>query len=245
VLLTRAAQDAADWAEALAADGAEVKLLPCIRTEAITGPALAARLRAALKQADWLVFTSRRGVDALADLLAEPLPAGLKIATVGQATAARVRERFGRHEAAAGDDIRVGSGTGATLGRELAAEPGIRAGAGCVLALAENAGDALERALIGAGAFVERFDVYRTLPAAALEPKLRLSAMACDTVVLASASAVTGFDNQVNVDLAAQIVTIGPSTSAAVRELGWPVAAEAREPSLAGIIDCLLEKPCA
>jgi uroporphyrinogen-III synthase len=281
LLLTRSAEDTADWAEALAAEGATTVDLPCIQSEAIAAPALAAQLADALAAADWLVLTSRRGVDALAALLkaalhdaqalaatrdAQPLaatrdaqpyaaahdtqpfearslatappdtalPESVKLAAVGTATAASARAHFGRVEL-------VGTSTGAALARELATLPAIRAGARCVLALAENAGDTLARTLGAAGASVRRFDVYRTLPAAPLEPKHRLSALACDTVVFASPSAVTGFEHQVNVDTACQFVTIGPSTSAAVRAREWTVAAEAAEPSLSGIIDAVLE----
>ena len=52
---------------------------------------------------------------------------------------------------------------------------------------------------------------------------------------------MTGFDNQISGDIEQQIVTIGPSTSAAVRKHNWEVAAEAKEPNLNGIIESILE----
>jgi uroporphyrinogen-III synthase len=110
-----------------------------------------------------------------------------------------------------------------------------------VLALAENAGDVLARTLAAAGAKVTRFDVYRTVPAGGGEPKRRLSTLGAETIVFASPSAVTGFDNQIDVDIEPQIVTIGPSTSAAVHAHDWVVAAEARTPQLSGVIDAILE----
>ena len=58
--------------------------------------------------------------------------------------------------------------------------------------------------------------------------------------VLASPSAVTGFVNQVDIDIPVNIFTIGPSTSAAARAQGLAVTAEAREPSLAGILEAML-----
>jgi uroporphyrinogen-III synthase len=234
LLVTRSAEDAASWVESLTAAGAKAIVLPCIETQAIDDPALAERLATSIGDADWLVFTSRRGVEACARLVGRRLPPALQIAAVGEATGALARARFGRID-------RIGHGTAAVLGRELAELPSIRAGARCVLALAENAGDGLERALGAAGASVVRHDVYRTLPAAPVEPKTPLSSLGCDTILFASPSAVTGFANQVNVDLGAQIVTIGPSTSAAVRAHGWEVAAEAREPSLSAIIESVME----
>ena len=234
LLLTRSAEDSAEWAAALATEGAETVILPCIETEAISAAGLAENVAAAVATADWIVVTSRRGADALAALLSEPLPAGVKFAAVGEQTAARLERHFGRCDV-------VGSSTGAVLGAELAARDDVGPGSRFVLALAENAGDALRDALTKAGAAVERFDIYRTIPAPPREPKQRLSALGCRTVIFASPSAVTGFANQVDVDIGCQIVSIGPSTSAAVRRHDWPIAAEAAKPGLAGIIDSVLE----
>ncbi|MNC95772.1 Uroporphyrinogen-III synthase HemD [compost metagenome] len=60
-------------------------------------------------------------------------------------------------------------------------------------------------------------------------------------MIFASPTAVAGFANQIDVDKSGVFVTIGPSTSKAVRERRWDVAAEAREPSLSGIIASMLE----
>jgi uroporphyrinogen-III synthase len=110
-----------------------------------------------------------------------------------------------------------------------------------VLALASNAGPDLASRLAAAGAVVKRFDLYRTVPARPVDPRRPLSGLGCDTVIFASPTAVAGFANQVAVDKAGVFVTIGPSTSQAVRERSWEVAAEAREPSLSGIIASMLE----
>ncbi|HUF73174.1 MAG TPA: uroporphyrinogen-III synthase [Gammaproteobacteria bacterium] len=233
VLLTRSAEDSADWARALAAEGARPIVLPCIATEPCGDPDLGQRIAAALDGADWVVVTSRRGVDALADLTGSKLPAPTRLAAVGETTARRLCERFGR----APD--RTGSGTARALAGMLAAAASH--GERYVLVLAENAGDVLERTLGQAGAEVTRFDVYRTVPAGSGSPKRGLSTLGADTIVFASPSAVTGFGNQIDVDIEPQIVTIGPSTSAAVRAHDWAVAAEAKTPQLSGVIDAILE----
>lgn len=232
VLLTRSAEDSAEWASVIAAEGALPIILPCIAAETCHDAELAAQVTAALDQADWIVFTSRRGVDALAELVGSNPPASARLAAVGDATAERLRERFGRVD-------HIGGGTADALASELATTAA--AGARFVLALAANAGDRLERRLAEAGATVTRFDVYRTVPATRPARKRALSTLGAGTVVFASPSAVTGFDNQVDIDIEPQIVTIGPSTSAAVRAHDWIVAAEATKPSLSGIIETLLE----
>lgn len=234
LLLTRSTEGADEWARALADEGALSILLPCISTELIDAPDLGRRLAAAAEAADWIVFTSPRGVAAFVELTGSSSPPAARLAAVAESTAEYLRRHFGRADL-------VGGGTGKALAAELASHPSIAGGASVVLALAENAGPVLEKTLTDAGAAVTRFDVYRTRPAEAAGTKRDLSTLGCDAVIFASPSAVTGFDNQVNVDKASPFVTIGPTTSAAVRAHDWPVAAEAREPNLAGIVESLLE----
>jgi uroporphyrinogen-III synthase len=66
-----------------------------------------------------------------------------------------------------------------------------------------------------------------------------LSTLRVDNVVLASSSAVAGFLNQIEVDVPVNVYTIGPSTTAAARRAGLAVTAEAREPSLEGILEVM------
>lgn len=68
VLLTRSDEDCAEWAERFAEHGAAAVSLPCIHCEIIATPELKAALAAALPGADWLIFTSRRGVEAFTAL---------------------------------------------------------------------------------------------------------------------------------------------------------------------------------
>ena len=82
VLLTRAAEDNEAWAERLRLVGARPIALPCIRTQAIDTPELRAALAEAVADGDWLVFTSRRGVEAFATLHAAALPENTRVAVV-------------------------------------------------------------------------------------------------------------------------------------------------------------------
>jgi uroporphyrinogen-III synthase len=232
VLLTRADDDNAEWATRLAQRGAEAVQLPCIHAELITAPDLRARLAAALLSADWLVFTSRRGVEGFAALIADR-EARPRVAAVGAATAAAARATLGRV------DLIGRGGTAAGLAATLVADGGLERHPRVVLALAENAGDVLERALEAAGAHCTRCNVYRTVPAAPAAPKRPLSSLRVDNVVLASPSAVAGFVNQVDVDARVDIYTIGPATTAAARSAGLVVTAEAREPSIDGILEAM------
>jgi uroporphyrinogen III methyltransferase/synthase len=232
VLLTRSEEDNSEWAEKLAERGAESVALPCIHCEPIDTPALRANLAAAAATADWLTFTSRRGVEAFAALHPTPLPR-TRVAVVGAATAAAARELLGHMDLVGRD------GTAASLGTTLARDGDLSYRRRVLLALAENAGDTLERALTAAGARCTRFDVYRTIPAPAAATKRAMSAFGADNVIFASPTAVTGFVQQVTVDVPIKVYTIGPSTSAAARAAGLTVTAEAREPSLEGILESM------
>lgn len=232
VLLTRSEEDNAEWAGKLAARGTAPVALACIHCEPIDTPALRADLAAAAADADWLAFTSRRGVEAFAALHPARLPRA-HVAVVGATTAAAARERLGRADLVGRD------GTAASLGATLASEGDLAHRPRVLLALAENAGDALERALTAAGARCTRFSVYRTVPAPPAATKRALSALGADNVIFASPTAVQGFLAQVAVDVPVKVYTIGPSTSAAARAAGLDVTAEAREPSLEGILESM------
>ena len=229
VLLTRSEEDCAEWAERLARHGADSVALPCIRCEPIATPASKAALAAAVPSSDWLVFTSRRGVEAFVALEPPALPSQCRIAVVGGATGEAAKAELGRVDVVGGGTAAALGGTLVDLG-ELILHPRV------LLAVAENAGDTLERTLEAAGATCTRVAVYRTVPAPAVEPRRPLSALRVDNVVLASPSAVTGFVHQVEIDAPVSFYTIGPSTTAAARRAGLPVTAEAREPSFDGIL---------
>jgi uroporphyrinogen-III synthase len=232
VLLTRSEEDCAEWAERFARHGVQSAVLPCLHCERIATPAAKAALAAAVPSADWLVFTSRRGVEAYAALDPPALAARCGIAVVGATTAEAAKAELGRVDL-------VGNGTAAALAATLVDVGDLKRRPRVLLALAENAGTTLEQTLTAAGAACTRLDVYRTVPAPPAEPRHPLSALRVDNVVLASPSAVTGFVHQVEIDVPVNVYTIGPSTTAAARTAGLAVTAEAREPSLEGILEAM------
>jgi uroporphyrinogen III methyltransferase/synthase len=232
VLITRSGEDSTEWAAELARRGAEAVSHPCITTELIDTQALRDGLAASATAADWLVFTSRRGVDAYAELNARPLQPGTRIAAVGSATGQAALARLGRID-------HVGAGTAAQLGASLTALHEFKRGSRCVLAVAANASAELERKLSEAGAICTRFDVYRTKPAQKQAQKQPLSALRVDTILFASPSAVQGFTNQFDLDTDVSVFTIGPSTTAAARSHGIAVTAESRTPSFEGLLEAM------
>lgn len=227
VLLTRAADQAEGWRAALEAAGAVVREAPCIRTR--PDPDLAAAL-AGLAGQDWLLLTSPNGATALMAALGGRWPGGPRVAVVGPGTA-RAAAALGLpvdHVA----DRPDGLGLAASL-----AALGV-AGARILLPRGDLAAGDLPAALRAAGAAVTEVVAYRTEPDPALAAALAaaLADGVPDWVVLASGSAFDAL-RATWPDLGGtRIATIGPRTSAAVRAAGFEVAAEAAEPTAAGIV---------
>ena len=251
LLLTRDEEDSAAWAAEIEGLGAVPLVFPCIVCRDIDTPELRLRLAAELPRARWLAFTSRRGAASFARLrggrargaapdgapgAAPPaaLPDGVRIAAVGPATAraAAAAAALGRVDLAGGP-----SGTARSLAEALV--PRLGSGDRVLLAVAENAGPAFEETIRAAGRACHRLDVYRTLPVPERTPKRAVSTLGADDVLLASPSAVAGFVNQVRLDRAPGIFTIGPSTTEAARAAGLDVTAEAPRPGLRGLLEAM------
>jgi uroporphyrinogen-III synthase len=232
IVLTRSAEDCESWAASLRERGIASVQLPCIETQCEDSPTLQTALVAALAEADWLVFTSERGVTALRRQLSQALPEHIRIAVVGPATARRALAELGRA------DFLAQRSTAASLASELV-DHLESSRAQIVLALAENAGDVLEKTLSNAGHSCRRFNVYRTIPAAAPEQRRTLKEIGGQTIFLASPSAVLGLVNQVEIDDSARLISIGPSTTAAIERAGLQVYAQAATPSLTGMLEAI------
>jgi len=205
VVLTRAKETSAELATALRSEGFDVAECPLIRIEPIDGPPLD------LADYDWLILTSRAGVEELFVRLDGPLP---PVAVVGPGTAAALREHGVEPAVVARRSTQEG------LVAELPRPPGHVLFAG-----AEDARDVLVREL-GAD-FVP---LYRTVE---LRPEGLPDA---DLVVLASASAARALA-AVRSDL--PCVSIGPVTSEEARRAGLTVVAEASTHDLDGLVEAV------
>ncbi len=234
VVVTREADDAAPWARRIEELGARAVVLPCLVRATATDGGTALRLRAAVDRAHWLVVSSRRGVEAAAQLLGGAPPEAVRIAAVGPETAREAESRWGRVDLVASEPTTRG------LGVELATRLGPEAtSTRVVVAGAAGGRDDVERVLGRAGAQVTRVPVYRTAPAHAEAVKRDLGAEGVSDVLLASPSAVAGLLNRAVVPRAVRVITIGPTTTAAARAAGLAVAAEARRPDLDGMLEAL------
>jgi uroporphyrinogen-III synthase len=205
VVLTGTERLSKQLAADLAALGLEVETCPLVAVEALAGPPLRA------DGYDWLLLTSRNGVEALFPRLQGPVP---RVGVVGRGTAEALREQGVEPDLIAAVSTQEG----------LAAE--LPRPAGRVLfAGAEDARDVLAREL-GAD-FVA---LYRTVE---LRPE---SFPDADLAVLASASAARSL---AAVGPAPPCVSIGPVTTAAARARGIRVVAEAATHDREGLVQAV------
>ncbi len=224
IALTRSAEDNAVWAARLNALGAEVACLDYLEYVASGGNIEGLKLL--LPHADWLVFASPRAVRFTLELAAG-LDLGAKpAACVGAATAAAARAAGCRVELVARDATARG------LARELLERTG-KDEVALHLAARDGRSD-LEDAFAEAGARLASLAVYSTEPAANPVP-----VPAVDAVLFASPSAVAVAASAGGVPPQTRVLSIGPTTSAALREARLPVHAEAATRDLDGLLAAL------
>lgn len=243
VVITRAEDRAGRLAERLRALGAEPIISPTI---AYAPPSDHAALDAALSRLlagdyDWLVLTSAAGARFVGErlrALRAGLPADVRVAAVGPATAAACADWLG--VAAALVPARYDA---AALAEALGGAQGQRV----LLANADIARPTLEEQLRSLGAAVERAIAYHTVPVRAVAVDLQglLSADAIDAIIFTSGSTVHNFVRQLSgaaLDRARQaaIVCIGPVTADAARVAGLPPTVVATQATEDGLIEALI-----
>ncbi|HET7420804.1 MAG TPA: porphobilinogen synthase [Candidatus Dormibacteraeota bacterium] len=208
VLVTRPAGAGDPLVAELEGRGYRVRAIPTVstRTLDVQWPDLASF--------DWVVLTSAAGAEALPEA-----PDGPSWAAVGEATAAALRSR-GAHV-----DFVPSEANGAALAEELPDPSGKR-----VLLVRASQGDPdLPEGLRRRGALVEEVTAYETVegPGESSDDLRRaLEEPDLAAVVFASGSAVRGFSRLAG-PARLPAITIGPRTSAAAREAGFHVIAEA------------------
>lgn len=245
ILVTRARHQAGRLAEALRARGATVLEIPAI---AIEPPPSYAPLDAALREIAayrWLIVTSANGVDALRTRIVEvgiasSSLAHLQIAAVGSATAAALRD--------AGLSVTV-------TPKEYVAESLVEAlgdrviGQRVLLVRAMVARDIIPDALRKRGATVDVVDAYQTVipteSVTAMRTLFESGGRVPDAATFTSSSTVTNFLALLRAAKVApppttKAISIGPVTSATLRENGWEPAAEADPHDLDGLVTAVL-----
>jgi uroporphyrinogen III methyltransferase/synthase len=244
VLVTRPRHQAADMLQRLEGLGAVPVLLPTVEIREPVDWAPVDRAVQNLASYQWLVFTSANGVHAFLRRLGHlgrDLRAlgGVRLAAIGPATADALRSYH----------LEPDLIPGAFRSEDLAAVLKEQAAGQRVLLARADRGRELLRQELAAVATVEQVAVYSQVDAVEACPEVlaRLQQGEMDFVTLTSSNIaralVQRFDVQTRRQIesgAVRLVTISPVTSATVREMGLPVAAEAKEYTTAGVIAALV-----
>jgi uroporphyrinogen-III synthase/uroporphyrinogen III methyltransferase/synthase len=239
VLVTRAAHQAGKLSEGLRALGAEPVEIPVleIRPPVSYGPLDKALCQ--LDSYDWLIVTSANTVRSLVERTAElglriEPPVALKVAAIGDATAAAVRR--------AGFPVTLvpESYVAESLLKDLTS---LVSGRRVLLARASVARDVIPDVLREAGAEVDVVDAYRNvLPKDAPEKMRGALAAGIDAATFTSSSSATHLAEAAREAKIAfpfrgvAAISIGPVTSHTLQELRWKPAAEANPSDIPGLI---------
>jgi uroporphyrinogen III methyltransferase/synthase len=244
VVVTRPRGQAGDLVRKLELLGAVPLMLPAVE---IRPPAnwkdVDGRLNG-LGDYDWLVFTSANGVHSLLGRLLQTdrdlrALAGLKIAAIGPGTAAALRQFH------LNADLLPVEFRSESLAAALAERA---AGQRILVARADRGRDVLREELTKV-ATVDQVAVYRQLDAIRGDGPVHdaIRRGEAEFVTLTSSSIARAFLGSLDNSAAKRIrcgdvrlVTISPVTSAAARELNYPVTAEAQEYTIDGLIAALL-----
>ena len=239
VVVTRPRGQAGGLAALLEQDGARVLFCPVIE---IVPVELTDELRAAIARLDTyetVIFTSANGVTAFCERLRDcgREPAALaasELVAIGPATAQALEER-GLWPSVVPEEY-VAEGVIAALDARARRLAGRRV----LLPRARQARPVLPDELRRRGATVDVVTVYDTVPAASL-PCPAADVEAADYVAFTSSSTARCFAVLMGADGLAdrlrtvRLASMGPVTSATLRELGLPVAVEAGVFTAAGL----------
>ncbi len=247
VVVTRARAQAGELSGELERLGAEVLEFPTIE---IRPPEDWGPLDAAIRDLDsfsWLIFTSVNGVDAFVERLAHngldlrAVPRGARVAAIGPATAQRIREAGLRVDVVP-EEFRAEALLESVSGESLAGER-------VLIPRARVAREILPEKLGETGAEVVVAPAYESVPSSEGKDELakKLEAGRIDCVTFTASSTVENFVGAFGVEEAGRLLggtrvaCIGPITADTARRHGIRVDAEAREYTIDGLIEAVVD----
>jgi uroporphyrinogen III methyltransferase/synthase len=244
IIVTRPRAQSADLARRLEQLGAVPHVLPVVEVgePADWGPADRALLNLAAYQ--WLVFTSGNGVHAVVSRLRKlgrDLRAlgPLQLAVIGPGTAEALRAH----------NLEPDLMPAEYRSESLAAALKERVAGRRILLARADRGREILRDELAAVATVEQIVVYSQTDAVETNAELlhRLGEGKINYVTLTSSNIARAFLRGLDTSCRSRIearqvelVTISPVTSATVRDMGFPVAAEATEYTTSGVVEALI-----
>jgi uroporphyrinogen III methyltransferase/synthase len=241
VLVTRPAHQADDLARPLAELGAEVLFQPAIdiRPPADWSPVDRAIDR--LDRFDWLVFSSSNGVRMLMERIPQRgldlrVLGRVKLAAIGPGTA----DELAQYQLRA--DLVPAEFRAESLAHALQeVAPGKR----FLLVRASRGREVLAEELTKAGGIVEQVVVYESVDVEQPEPGIaeQMAAGRIDWTTVTSSAIARSLARMFGKSLhQTKLACISPITSAALRDLGYEPAAEAKEYTMAGVAAVVREE---
>ena len=243
IVVTRAQDQAGEFTERLLALGADAVELPTISILPPQDPAPLDAAIECLASYDWLIFTSANGVRFFLDRLdqsrSDLRSLKARICAIGPATR-RAVERL---------HLKVD-----LMPNEYVAEGLIAAfsehdlkGKRILLPRAAAARDLIPAELAKLGAHIDVVEAYRnTIPADAANRATEIfsAARKPDWITFTSSSTVSNFLSIAGAEglRGVRIASIGPVTSSTLRARGLPVDVEARDYTIEGLIESILNK---
>jgi uroporphyrinogen III methyltransferase/synthase len=235
IVVTRTRSQASKLSKQLAMLGARVIELPALEIHEIDDMA---PLRAAMQRIDsygWIVFTSQNAVNIFfKHLFAAGKDArclgGCRVAVIGRAT---------------GDELLKYGLRPDVVPQQFVAESLLEAldceniaGSAVLIPCSEDARDVLSEGLKTRGASVDRIHIYRSVKPAAVSDEELAAVKNADMITFASSSTVRHFCSMVT-ETRALAASIGPVTSATLRELGRDPVVEACEYTIDGLVQAI------
>ena len=247
IVVTRARAQAGELSIELEALGAEAVEFPTIEIASPEDFGPLDDAIHALDSFDWLVFTSVNGVDAFVERLRHhgldlrAVPRGAKVAAIGPATAERI-EALGLRVDVVPAEYRAESLLEEITGDSLA-------GKRILIPRAKVAREVLPERLREAGAEVVVPPAYESRPSSEAREDVarRLESGEVDCVTFTASSTVENFvgafgeEEAVRLLRDTRVVCIGPITADTARERGIRVDAQAREYTISGLVEAVVD----
>jgi uroporphyrinogen III methyltransferase / synthase len=242
IVVTRTRAQASQLSRQLLERGADVLEIPVIRTVPPTDRQSIADVLLELNAYDWLVFTSPNGVSAFFDFFFRAFGdlrdiGGVRIAAVGAATAAKIREL---HLAV---DVTPDEYAASKIADALAKYESIE-NLKILLLRAEVANKDLPKKLEEMGAIVDDVACYKTEPETGdrTGAAARLMEEGADWITFTSSSTVENFNARFDLKQLTgrypqiKLASIGPETSKTIIALGLTPTVEAKEHTIDGLV---------
>ena len=246
IVVTRTREQASELSRRLTELSAEVLEIPTIKLAPPDNPANLADALLELNSYDWIVFTSPNGVTMFFESFFKAFEdlrdiGGVRIAAVGPATAARLKEMHLKV------DLMPEEYVTAKIAKAFSNYESIE-NLKILLMRAEVANPELPKELESMGAIVDDVACYKTVPetedVSGAGNKLKESG--ADWITFASSSTVENF--HARFDLPAllkkfpqiKLASIGPETTRAIAALGLKAAVEARPHTIEGLVKGLV-----